>query len=155
MSTSAFQEIISADSADCADLFLTTALRFGTPLFNIEKDFWVCWTLNTLYNRLLSAGPRLLFKGGTSLSNAYGLINRFSEDIDVTAFRDDLGHPVGTAEIATLSNKKRKAELEAIATDCSQYITTDLLSSVSEALATDTGGRGRVEVDRADSSGSE
>jgi len=81
------------------------------------------------------------------------MINRFSEDIDVTVFRDDLGHPAGTAEIATLSNKKRKAELEAIATDCSQYITTDLLSSVSETLATDTGGRGRVEVDRADSSG--
>ena len=153
MSTSAFQEIISADSADRADLFLTTAQRLGTPLINIEKDFWVCWTLNTLYNRLPSAGPRLLFKGGTSLSKAYGLINRFSEDIDVTVFRDDLGHPAGTAEIATLSNKKRKAALEAIATDCSQYITTDLLSSVSEALATDTGRRGRVEVDRADSSG--
>ena len=153
MSTSAFQEIISADSADRSDLFLTTARRLGTPLINIEKDFWVCWTLNTLYHRQPSAGPRLLFKGGTSLSKAYGLINRFSEDIDVTVFRDDLGHPAGTAEIATLSNKKRKAALEAIATDCSRYITTDLLSSVSEALATDTGGQGRVEIDRADSSG--
>jgi len=48
MTTSAFQEIISADSADRADLFLTKAQRLGNPLVNIEKDFWVCWTLNTL-----------------------------------------------------------------------------------------------------------
>ncbi len=153
MSTSAYLEIISADSADRADLFLTTAQRLGAPLVNIEKDFWVCWTLNTLYHRLPSAEPRLLFKGGTSLSKAYGLINRFSEDIDVTVFRDDLGHPAGAAEIASLSNKKRKAAFEAIVADCSRYITTDLLSSVSEALSADTGGQGRVEVDRADSSG--
>ena len=153
MSTSAFQEIISADSDDRADLFLTTARRLGTPLINIEKDFWVCWTLNTLYHRLPKEGPRLLFKGGTSLSKAYGLINRFSEDIDVTVFRDDLGHTAGNAEIAILSNKKRKAALEAIAADCSRYITTDLLNSVSVALAVDTGEQGRVEVDRADPSG--
>ena len=63
MSTNGFRQIISADSADREDLFLTTALRLGAPLINIEKDFWVCWTLNTLYNRLPNDGPRLLFKG--------------------------------------------------------------------------------------------
>lgn len=50
-------------------------------------------------------------------------------------------------------NKKRKAALDAIVTDCSRYITTDLLSSVPEAIAADTGGQGRVEVDRTDSNG--
>ena len=107
MSREAFIEIIRADPADRADLFLTTAQRLGTPLINVEKDFWVCWTLNTLYHRLPENGPRLLFKGGTSLSKAYGLINRFSEDIDITVFRDDLGHPSSTEEIVALSNKKR------------------------------------------------
>ena len=105
MSTDAFKEIIRAEPEDRADLFVTTAQRLGTPLINIEKDFWVCWTLNTLYHRLTGPGPRLLFKGGTSLSKAYGLISRFSEDIDVTVFRNDLGHPETTAEIAALSNK--------------------------------------------------
>lgn len=152
MTTEAFLEVIRAEPADRADLFLTTARRLGAPLFNIEKDFWVCWTLNTLYHRLPSSGPRLLFKGGTSLSKAYGLVNRFSEDIDVTVFRDDLGHPDGTAEIATLSNKKRKAALDAIAADCSRYITTELLEAVSEILAADTSGTGRVEVDDSDPS---
>jgi len=122
----------------------------GAPLINVEKDFWVCWTLNTLYHRLPIGGPRLLFKGGTSLSKAYDLIRRFSEDIAVIVFRNDLGHSGNTAEIAALSNKKRKAALDAIAADCSRYITTELLAAVSRALAADTGGTGRVEVDDSD-----
>lgn len=152
MTTEAYQEIISADPADRADLFLATARRLGAPLINIEKDFWVCWTLNTLYHRLPAKGPRLLFKGGTSLSKAYGLINRFSEDIDVTVFRVDLGYPASTAEIADLSNKKRKAMLDAIAADCSSYITTNLCAAVTEALEADTKGAGRVEIDDTDPS---
>ena len=153
MSNEGFQEIIDAHASDRADLFLTTAQRLGAPLINIEKDFWVCWTLNALYHRLPKGGPRLLFKGGTSLSKAYGLINRFSEDIDVTVFRDDLGHPASPAELAALSNKKRKAALDAIAEDCRTYITTDMLASVSELLLEDTKGEGRVEVDEKDPSG--
>ncbi|MFG5382765.1 nucleotidyl transferase AbiEii/AbiGii toxin family protein [Yoonia sp. R2-816] len=152
MTIKAYQEIISAAPADRADLFLMTAQRLGAPLINIEKDFWVCWTLNTLYHRLPANGPRLLFKGGTSLSKAYGLINRFSEDIDVTVFRDDLGYPATTVEIADLSNKKRKAMLEAITADCSRYITTDLHAAVTEVLAEDTQGKGQVEIDDTDPS---
>ena len=152
MSTDAFREIIRANPTDRAGLFLTTANRLGAPLINIEKDFWICWTLNTLYHRLPVDGPRLLFKGGTSLSKAYGLIDRFSEDIDVTVFRDDLGHPMTTAEIAALSSKKRKAAIEAITADCSHYITTDLRATVAEALEVDTQGNGSVEVDETDAS---
>ena len=152
MNTDAYIDFIRAGPADRTDLFLTTARRLGAPLINIEKDFWVCWTLNTLYHRLPKGGPRLLFKGGTSLSKAHGLINRFSEDIDVTVFRDDLGHPGSTAEIAALSNKKRKATLNAIASDCSRYITTELLAAVSEAIEADTGGAGHVEIDDSDPS---
>ena len=48
----------------------------------IEKDFWVCWVLDLLF----SDSPwrdSLNFKGGTSLSKAFDLIHRFSEDIDL------------------------------------------------------------------------
>lgn len=106
MSTAGFQQIIAASVADRADLFLTTANRLGAPLINIEKDFWVCWTLNALYHRLPAGGPRLLFKGGTSLSKAYGLIDRFSEDIDVTVFRDDLGHGATRDRIQAVRSKR-------------------------------------------------
>ena len=48
----------------------------------LEKDVWVVWTLETLFSSEL--GKNITFKGGTSLSKAYGAIDRFSEDIDLT-----------------------------------------------------------------------
>src|SRR5436309_7111762 len=48
----------------------------------VEKDFWVCWTLKELF-RLPVVGEHLIFKGGTSLSKVFKVIERFSEDIDV------------------------------------------------------------------------
>lgn len=153
MSTEAFIQIINASSDERSDLFLSAAQRLGAPLTNIEKDFWVCWTLNALYHRLPPGGPRLLFKGGTSLSKAYGLINRFSEDIDVTVFRDDLGHTAAPEEIAGLSNKKRKAAIEAITADCSYYISKELLTALSALMDQDTEGQGSVMLDASDESG--
>ena len=48
----------------------------------IEKDFWVCWVLGQLFSSELLKS-KILFKGGTSLSKVFNLINRFSEDIDL------------------------------------------------------------------------
>ena len=53
---------------------------------SIEKDFWVCWTLRELF-ALPGIGEHLTFKGGTSLSKCWQLIERFSEDLDVTVHR--------------------------------------------------------------------
>ncbi len=66
--------------------------KLGLPASSIEKDFWVCWTLRELFN-LPELGPYFSFKGGTSLSKAWKLIARFSEDIDVVIDRDRLGFP--------------------------------------------------------------
>ncbi len=48
----------------------------------VEKDFWVVWVLSRLFESDLLA-DKILFKGGTSLSKVFGLIKRFSEDIDL------------------------------------------------------------------------
>ena len=85
----AYQAVITASDEERRDLFVGAATRLGTPVQNVEKDFWVCWTLDALFNGLEADGPRLLFKGGTSLSKAFGLISRFSEDIDITVFREE------------------------------------------------------------------
>src|SRR5258708_14015459 len=79
-----FLPIITAAPDDRRDLFLTTANRLGTPLQNVEKDFWVTWILDLLFNGRQHEDPRLLFKAVTSLSKAYALISRFSEDIVIT-----------------------------------------------------------------------
>jgi predicted nucleotidyltransferase component of viral defense system len=104
-----YQHIISSSPADRRDLFVATARRVGTTEQNVEKDFWVCWTMAVLFQERPVGAPRLLFKGGTSLSKAFGLIQRFSEDIDITVFRDDLGAPVPIDHLEGMSAKKRRA----------------------------------------------
>jgi len=151
-----YGRVIAASEADRRALFATTARRVGTTEQNIEKDFWVCWTLDALFHQLPPDGPRLLFKGGTSLSKAFGLINRFSEDIDITVFRADLGEPVSLDELEALSGKKRRARLDAIKEVCQRYILTALREQLATVLADalrDAGlsaVSGSVELDAAD-----
>ena len=63
-------------------IFRNTAQRKGVHESIIEKDFWVCLMLDYLFHKS-KFQQRLTFKGGTSLSKCYGLIRRFSEDIDL------------------------------------------------------------------------
>jgi hypothetical protein len=132
--TEGFQTVLAASERDRRDLFVGASTRLGTAEQNIEKDFWVCWTLDALFNELEAGGPRLLFKGGTSLSKGYGLIERFSEDIDITVFREDLGQPATFEELEALSGKKRNARLEAIKAACQEYIQGPMLERLSVLL---------------------
>lgn len=67
---------------DRREALSVAADRSGRPAHLLEKDAWVVWALATLYGSPL--GEHLVFKGGTSLSKAYGVIRRFSEDVDLT-----------------------------------------------------------------------
>ena len=107
MVNAAYNEVIAATDRDRAGLFAETAARLGTAVQNVEKDFWICWTLDALFNGMDEGSPRLLFKGGTSLSKAFHLIKRFSEDIDITVFRSDIGQPVEAGDLEALSGKQR------------------------------------------------
>ena len=133
--TLAYDQVLSADAETRAGLFTATALRLGSTPQNIEKDFWVCWTLDALFNGLPVGGPRLLFKGGTSLSKGFGLISRFSEDIDVTVFREDLRVNATVEDLRALSGTKRTAKLNAIAAACKAYIQGPLLENLSAIVA--------------------
>jgi len=55
----------------------------GRPAAHVEKDFWVTEVLRGVVAAAAATGVEVLFKGGTSLSKVYGLIKRFSEDVDV------------------------------------------------------------------------
>ena len=153
MTAVAYGRLIAAPPRDRLDLFLTAANRLGVPVGHVEKDFWVCWTLDALYRERPAGEPRLLFKGGTSLSKAFGLIQRFSEDIDITVFRDDLDAPASIEDLEALSNKKRRARLDAIRNACHAYITGPLRIFLAARLADATAGAGRVEIDEADPDG--
>lgn len=122
----AFGRVLAAPPEDRRGLFTEAARRLGTSERYIEKDFWVCWTLDALFNDRPAGEPRLLFKGGTSLSKAFGLISRFSEDIDITVFRDDLGDDASIEAMEAMSGKARARQLDAIREHCSAYITGPL-----------------------------
>ena len=87
------------------------ATRIRLPAVSIEKDFWVCWTLRELF-ALPEIGPHLTFKGGTSLSKAWQLIERFSEDIDVVIDRDFLGFGGEHSPERAPSRKKQRQWLD-------------------------------------------
>ena len=96
---------------------------------NILKKIWVCFVLDTLFNRLPSGHPRLLFKGGTFISKAFGLIERFSEDVDLVVYREDLEFSEDrdpTAKGTGLSNTKHKVLFEELKEACGVYIRDDL-----------------------------
>ena len=150
----AFRDVIEASDAERLDLFLGTAARLGTAVQNVEKDFWVCWTLDALFNGPAANRPRLLFKGGTSLSKAFNLISRFSEDIDITVFRDDLGQAADAVELDALSGKERRTRLDAIKMACQAYIAGSMTDQFARLAASAIpAGRFRLEPDPEDKDG--
>ena len=58
------------------------AIRWNISPVVLEKDFWVCWLLGVLFESEFAGS--LVFKGGTSLSKVFGVIERFSEDIELS-----------------------------------------------------------------------
>lgn len=76
------RDIARLSEKDKKALFHNTAAKMGMTDAIIEKDFWVCYMLDYLFHRCAWKN-NIAFKGGTSLSKSYGLIERFSEDIDL------------------------------------------------------------------------
>lgn len=109
------------DPSAFADAVSTAAGTLGISETLVEKDYWVTWVLRNLADSPWA--DRVVFKGGTSLSKAYRLVERFSEDVDLAVIRDAgmtdsaikrlLGHVDHTAaghltEVAELSRKWTK-----------------------------------------------
>ena len=103
------------------------AIRRGFSPVIMEKDFWVCWLLSILFESEFAGD--LVFKGGTSLSKVFGVIDRFSEDIDLSLSPQFLNLPE-TGTTRTQANKwMAKAEAA-----CSLAV-QNLIAPVLEAAA--------------------
>jgi predicted nucleotidyltransferase component of viral defense system len=85
-------------TADKQAIFTETANEKGLPPSAIEKDWWVTRTLDLVFQTEI--GPYTVFKGGTSLSKAWNLIDRFSEDIDLALDRKFLGFEKADTEMS-------------------------------------------------------
>lgn len=114
------------------ELFGETAALMNTTNAIVEKDFWVVWTLNKIFEdeRL---NKILMFKGGTSLSKVFNLIGRFSEDIDLI-----LDWRLVTKEnpLKELTSKNKQAKFnEEINENAKIYIKNELLPIISQILS--------------------
>lgn len=73
--------ILHKDDIIFKDLLLSASLHLNIPLSFVEKDYWITWVLSGLAKSKYV--NESVFKGGTSLSKGYHLIERFSEDVDI------------------------------------------------------------------------
>lgn len=116
--------------AERRDILQEAANRRDVLPIIIEKDFWVCWTLKRLFSNPALA-PHLTFKGGTSLSKAYGLIERFSEDIDLTIgraapFLSDGKNPMED----NLSSNERARRIDALKANAQIFVERAVLPAL-------------------------
>ena len=118
---------LALPESDRRAVFLQTAARMGRiDPSAVEKDFWICLFLKRIFESPLR--ERLVFKGGTSLSKAFHLIERFSEDIDLVL--DARSNPVGELE-PTPSRKREKRFVEALVTWSEREVRESILPAVS------------------------
>ncbi|OTA18145.1 nucleotidyltransferase [Xenorhabdus beddingii] len=89
--------------------------RLGRSENVLEKDIWVCWVLKTLFS--LPDAPPMAFKGGTSLSKVFNIINRFSEDIDIT-----LDYRYFTNDFDPFSGNHSKSKLKKLSEHLKQQV---------------------------------
>jgi len=111
------------------------AAASGRPLHLLDKDVWLVWVLDVLFRS--DFADHLVFKGGSSLSKAYGIIKRFSEDVDLTydirALAPDLAGL--DAEPLPLSRSQEKRWTKEIRTRLPLWITSAVIPVLNEGLA--------------------
>jgi len=115
--------------------FEETGNKLGLPPSSIEKDFWVCWTLRRLFE-LKGWGQHLTFKGGTSLSKGWKLIQRFSEDIDIVIDRSFLGFEGAKSPEMAGTRTGCQRRLKRLKHACEDQIMNSLKPSMEEACRT-------------------
>lgn len=113
-----------------------TSAQLNIPESYVEKDLWVCWVLQELFSNPTLA-PHLTFRGGTSLSKAFGIIERFSEDIDISVSREWLGitpetNPANAT--APSQRERRQKDLRKLAREKMKNFVCPLLQESLQAL---------------------
>ncbi len=125
-------QLAQAKSGERAELFQETAARMGISSLLVEKDFWICWILKAVFE--LENQPGLIFKGGTSLSKVFGLIDRLSEDVDLAFDRADLGFGGDKDPEQAPSRKKANRLIDELKAACTHHITDKFLPALRKRL---------------------
>ena len=137
-------DFLSLDSEEQADIITAAAARLGKNPVVLQKDLWVCWALQTLFN--IPDRVDMAFKGGTSLSKVFGVIHRFSEDVDVTLDYRNWGEDLDPFSVSSRTQKRKR--LDQLKERVGQYVhevvkphfETKLTDSVSDVGSIEVSG---------------
>jgi hypothetical protein len=111
-----------------------------------EKDFWVCWTLGKLFS-ITELKDHLTFKGGTSLSKVYGVIHRFSEDIDISIEKNYLGFS-GDQDPEKFGSNKRNLILKELSEACQNFVKNKIMPELIKIISAQIPDKTwRIEID--------
>jgi len=123
--------ITKLSDAERLNIFQNTSIVKHIPVAMVEKDFWSCWVLFKLFSDK-EISEILRFKGGTSLSKAYHLIERFSEDLDLILTKEKILSD--SEDLFQPSNKKQKMFTEQISRRTAEYVSTTLKDKIIAIL---------------------
>lgn len=126
------------DSAERRTAFEQGGAQKGWVASSIEKDYWVYYALRHLFDMPELAG-HLTFKGGTSLSKAWRLIDRFSEDVDLTIGRELLGYVGDNAPEQAKTSSKQGKLLKALRKAAGEYVRNEVLPSLRKRIEDELG----------------
>lgn len=138
---------LALSPADRTQAFEQAGAARGLSAASASKDFWVCLALRETF-ALPEFGPHLTFKGGTSLSKAWGLIDRFSEDVDLTVDHQVLGITADREPATASTQKGRQRRITAIKEACQEAVQQHIAPALRDSLARVLGNRGwRLSID--------
>lgn len=126
------REFATLPQEDRADALIVAARQKGMHPAIVEKDFWVCWALDYLFGES-AFRDSFAFKGGTSLSKGFGLIERFSEDIDLIFDWRLLGYGIDDPW-EKRSNTKQDAFVRQINEDAASFLREKLMPEMQAYL---------------------
>ena len=127
-------EFFELSASERLEALAYAANASGRPPHLLEKDVWVVWSLRHLF--AAPYAPHLVFKGGTSLSKAYGVIQRFSEDVDLTYdIRAIAGDLIGDADTPLPASKNQEKKWsKKIRSRLVDWVTTEVVLRLQQDL---------------------
>ena len=113
-------------------VFAEAAERLQIQTVIVKKDFWVCWMLGQLFGRK-EWHEALVFKGGTALSKVFGVIRRFSEDIDLSVSPATLG--ISESEVDQAESRRQRDQwMENLEAACGKWVTQKLQPELEQDI---------------------
>ena len=133
------ERYLDLPAGDQSAILRAKAPELGRVPDVLEKDIWVCWTLQELFS--MPGRLPMAFKGGTSLSKVFGAIERFSEDIDITL--DYRGLSAGVDPFAAgMSGRQRRKLSDGLKGFVKAHVTEIVQPWLAEQLAAQLPGGG-------------